>query len=259
MWNRRKYPRRTSPLDRRKNVLDAVIAYNKYGGYCVPISGLDRPAVQRILAGEIYEPDTIEFLVDHIDRGDIVHAGTYFGDFLPAIASACTEGGVVWAFEPNGESFRCAKITVALNELQNVRLTNFALAGNEAERTFLSRDERGRSLGGSSRLVSPGEASSQGGVVESVQSVAIDDVLPSDREVSVIQFDLEGFEQEALTGALETIRRCLPIIVCETLPAHDWLEANLFVLGYEIGESIHHNTVLRLDPRKVVRGPRSSA
>ena len=73
MWNRRKYPRRTSPLDRRKNVLDAVIAYNKYGGYCVPISGLDRPAVQRIVAGEIDDRVTIEFLVDHIDRGDIVH------------------------------------------------------------------------------------------------------------------------------------------------------------------------------------------
>jgi hypothetical protein len=85
-------------------VLQCCIAYNKYGGYCVPLASRYRVAARKILAGEVWEPTTIEFLMSYGSHGDIVHAGAYFGDFLPALSRSCAPGAKVWAFEPNPEN-----------------------------------------------------------------------------------------------------------------------------------------------------------
>jgi len=68
----------------RPGVLGCFVAYNPYGGYCVPQSSHHRPAAQMILRGRVWEPDTIKFVRDH--------AGTYFGDFIPALSAGCADG-----------------------------------------------------------------------------------------------------------------------------------------------------------------------
>ena len=102
------------------SALKCIVSYNKYGGYCVPELSRERPAAKRILAHDIYEPGTIERLQTHCGEGDVVHAGTYFGDFLPAIAGALARNARAWAFEPNRENYRCARITLELNDIPNV-------------------------------------------------------------------------------------------------------------------------------------------
>ena len=64
-------------------VLQCQVAYNMFGGYCVPLSSYCRPAAQAILNGQVWEPETIAELrkFAKIGGGDVVHAGTYFGDF----------------------------------------------------------------------------------------------------------------------------------------------------------------------------------
>jgi hypothetical protein len=64
------------------------------------------------------------------------------------------------------------------------------------------------------------------------------------RTVAIIQLDLEGHEQRALTGALRTIRRCGPALVMETLPDAGWIARNLTLLGYRLGERPAENVVL---------------
>ena len=80
------------------HVLRGVIAYNRHGGYCVPRSSIHRPCAQTILAGEVFEPPTVAAFEHHGRRGDIVHAGTYFGDMLPAAARA--RGGACGRVQP---------------------------------------------------------------------------------------------------------------------------------------------------------------
>ena len=81
-----------------------------------------------------------------------------------------------------------------------------------------------------------------------VDIVTVDEVVPPERMVSIIQFDVEGFEKEALTGALMTIHRCKPTIVLEQLPEEGWFSKNILSLGYRIvgvaGEKSHKNTIL---------------
>lgn len=221
------------------------IAYNAYGGYCVPLTSIHRPAAQAIVAGGVWEPETVEFLISHGVSGDIVHAGTFFGDFLPALARSRQGDAKVWAFEPNSENYHCACLTVSLNVLSNVILANQGLGDKREVLTLETREPNGVPLGGASRFT----AGETGGMRDSADFepadvIRLDDVIPEDRTVSVIQLDVEGFERRALDGAIRTIRRCLPVIVVETLPDEDWLAENLWPLGYKVGPTLHENTVL---------------
>ena len=239
----RETPRFTSLRNDSYGVLECCIAYTESGGFCVPLSSRHRPAAQKIMQGSIYEPQTIQFLLSNCNDGDIVHAGTYFGDFLPALSRACAPQAKVWAFEPNPENFGCAAITCAINGLQNVELRNAGLGAQQDTVAMLTKDRNGRALGGASRLV--GKApENPSGLTESVNIVALDDVVLIERNISIIQLDVEGYEKQSLTGALKTISRCLPVLVLETLPDDSWLSGNILRLGYTVDQNIHNNTVL---------------
>lgn len=245
---RRSFPRYRVPQSDCREVLGCCIAYTESGGFCVPLASRHRPAVQRVLQGHVYERSTIEFLTKHCGDGDIVHAGTYFGDFLPALSRACGLGAKVWAFEPNRESFRCASITCAINGLPNVELRNAALGAQSGTMSMLVKGRDGLALGGASRLTD--EEVEDQELVEVVEIVTLDQAVPAHRTIAIVQLDVEGYEERALYGGLATIRRCLPILVLETLPSRAWLEANLLGLGYRSGPGIHRNAVLLPPLRK---------
>lgn len=234
------------------STLDARLSYNRFGGYLVPNSSAHRPAAQLILRNEVYEADTIEFVRAHCADGDIVHAGAYFGDFLPALSSGCSPDAIVWAFEPNEENYRCAEVTTLVNGLRNVRLHHAGLGGRDDEVYVRIKDEDGRGLGGASSIVD--SADHRADLDQAVHLVAVDGVVPRRRHVSIIQLDVEGHEQAALAGAVATIRRCRPIIIVEVLPGSDllessWFDANIRSLGYEQTRVLDGNVVFTTSTR----------
>ena len=236
----------------RLTALKCIVSYNKYGGYCVPESSRHRPAARKILSNDVYEPNTIEFMMSNCGNGDIVHAGAYFGDFLPALSKGAAPGSKVWAFEPNPENYRCARITLEINDIANVVLTNAGLGARQEVLLMQTADENGHSLGGCSRIIA--KESNEAAEAETVQIVTINDMIGPDRNVSIIQLDVEGHEKEALAGALKTIQRCLPTIIFEvlsnsTLLGSDWFSENILSLGYRKINDIHDNSVFSCGPQ----------
>jgi FkbM family methyltransferase len=226
--------------------LKCFIAENAHGSYCVPALSRERPAARAILRGDVWEAETLAFLASQCGSGDVVHAGTYFGDFLPALSRAIAVGARVWAFEPSSDNFLCAGITLKLNAIGNVTLTHAALGAGPADALLCIGADGRRSAGGSSAIASGKEA---GRVYETVPVVALDDIVPGDRNVSILQLDVEHYEQQALAGALATIRRCRPLLILENLPADPgWHAANILSLGYESVACIDANQVLRAGP-----------
>lgn len=223
------------------HVLRGVIAYNRHGGYCVPRASLHRPCAQTILAGGVFEAPTVEALERYGLHGDIVHAGTYFGDMLPAAARACGPSRLVWACEPNHENFRCAAMTVALNGLTNVRLHHGALGDRAGLTTLMVSSPTGDSLGGRSHVVEPGTAPPD--TTYQVPVLRIDDIVPTDRPVALIQLDVERQERQALTGAMATIRRHRPALIVETPPDDAWIAAHLAPLGYRRAGKVGPNSL----------------
>jgi FkbM family methyltransferase len=216
------------------NLMNCLIGRNEFGVYCVPKAAAHRPASRAVLAGKVYEPDTIAFLRGNAAGGDIIHAGTFFGDFLPALASVANH---VWAFEPNPANHECALETINRNNLENVSLVHAAVSDEGGEVRLKVKGSFGRDLGGASHLVASSDTRAT-----AVPAVRIDDTVPDSARVTVLHFDVEGHETPALTGAMETIRRCRPIIVLETDVSGD-LKAALTALGYRRRGHVGVNTI----------------
>jgi FkbM family methyltransferase len=225
--------------------LDCVIAKNKYGVYCVPSAVRHRPAAQVVLQSRVWEPATIDLMRSVDPDGDVVHAGTFYGDFLPALASARGNGALVWGFEPSRESYRCAQITILLNGLENVVLTHAALGAIPGTALLATSDRAGVPAGGLSRIVKDPSVVVEGRTHENAQVVALDDVIGSDRQVALIQLDVEGYEPQALAGSIGTITRCRPLILVESLPDEAWFAENLAPFGYEATGFVNANRVIR--------------
>jgi len=106
------------------------------------------------------------------------------------------------------------------------------------------RQAGGEALGGGSQLMAEGDTSDQRQFVD-VDILALDDVVPADRQVSVIQLDVEQFEQQALAGAMRTIQRCRPILILENLPDENWLAEHILSMGYRMAGDVQGNKNLR--------------
>lgn len=225
-------------------VLNVKVAYNKYGAYCMPVSSQHRTLNQKILKGQVFEPDTIQYMMDNAKEGDIVHAGTFFGDFIPAISRGVSEKAKIWAFEPNPESYRCTQITMILNDIQNVSLLNAGLGDKPSKINLTTKDKKGVSLGGSSTI---GAQDKVAGTTEQIDILTIDGSVPKDRNISILQLDIEGFEKNALMGALETIKRCKPILILEDdhgFTKSEWFRDNILSLNYKMDKKLHYNQVI---------------
>ncbi len=233
-----------------------TIATNQYGHYCIPLSSAHRLCAQRILAGEVHEPDTIQFILDNCGDGDVIHAGAYFGDMLPALERNVK--GNVYVYEPNPENFKCTKITGYLNNM-GYHISKFALGEKKDEDVFIRiRDHLHNQLGGGSQIVKEPTPPLIHNQFLSAISTSIDDEFlyqqtiyadhikrnGKEYRISIIHLDIEGSEQLALTGAMDTITRCKPILILETLPNGEWIDRNLAELGYKITGKVHSNTIL---------------
>ncbi|QFU74717.1 FkbM family methyltransferase [Halioglobus maricola] len=220
-----------------------------------------RTAPRKVLRGEVYEPATLEFMMERCGDGDIVHAGTYFGDFLPALGGSCGPAAKIWAYEPNPENFRCARVTLLINDLDNVVLRNAGLGAAEDSLVMRVRDSEGTALGGKSHVVTTGSFDATTDVT--VDIVTVDATVPEDRHVSILQLDVEDQEQPALAGAIRTIRRCRPIVILEIREGNDllqstWFAESILALGYRESGRLHGNTVFEC-PVPPVQDPDSTS
>lgn len=224
----------------RFNGVTGFVAQNEFGSYCVPEASMQRPAARTVLMGGIWERGTIDYIADNC-HADLVHAGTYFGDFLPALSRRLPNGSQIWAFEPNPDNYRFAEATIRLNSLENIRLSPCGLGERRETVQLEVRTAAHRSMGGASRVVSEGADAER---VTEIGVVALDDAIPSERTVDLIHLDVEGYEQPVLAGALKLIARCRPLLVLEGLPSAAWIDQYLVPLGYRVANKVDENTIL---------------
>ncbi|MGI9414456.1 MAG: FkbM family methyltransferase [Hyphomicrobiales bacterium] len=220
-----------------------LLAANEHGTYCIPLDMAHRPAPQCTLRGEVWEAETLCRIRDHAaltpDR-DIVDAGAYFGDFLPALSRCLAPGARVWTVEPNADSFACARWTIELNRLTNVELSSVAL-GERAHRGRVRVRDGGAELGGASTIVGD-DAAVEREDLQEVDVVTLDSLVAG-RPVSVIHFDVEDYTAPALAGAMATIEAHRPLIIVEHDLADSAVKQALHALGYRRTGEVDKNSV----------------
>lgn len=220
-----------------------IYAQNLYGKYAIPVSSKDRPAAQSILKGDIWESKTIEFILNQNIDGDIIHAGTYFGDFLPAL-SKHNPNSKIYAFEGSKNSFEAASETIKINELYNVVLSHKILGDTNEKVNFLVSSDNQEDLGGVSSKV---KNESQHTIT--VEQVSLDKFIGLEKKVGLIQLDIEGEELDAIKGSENLIRKYRPILILERnkkLDSSEWFISFLNELGYQYINEIHGNLIYKV-------------
>ncbi|MGJ8544955.1 MAG: FkbM family methyltransferase [Sulfitobacter sp.] len=163
------------------------------------------------MRGEIYEPETQEYLAQLSAAGDIICGGAFVGDFLPRLDRAARAGGQVHSFEPNPVSFACAQHTIELNGLKNCRVHQCGIGHMASVMNLRVSKPDGNAMAARARII-PDKI--EGETVE-ISIVSLDSLVPADRPVSAIQLDIEGHELEAIKGAVRIISGNAPVIIVE--------------------------------------------
>lgn len=192
-------------------------AVNAYGLYCIPEVFRKREVAKLLLRGKVNEGRTLTLMQQFVGNGDIISGGAFVGDFLPFLSRSLKRGAHLHCFEPNPVGFAPTQMTLALNEVKNARLSPVAVGRARAVLPLLVADAEGRPMGGTSKIVE----SAQEGMTLDVELVPLDELVPEDRKVSVLQLDVEGHEAPALEGAARIIEKGRPLVVVETLAAQN--------------------------------------
>ena len=165
---------------------------------------IDAPTSQQILRG-CYEPYMQAAFTRHVRPGGVVydigaHAG--FHSLFCALLAGPT--GRVIAFEPNPGNLRSLTAQLELNPSLNVTVLPYAILDRNGDVRF----EAG---GGSSEghISEAGSFTVEGRCLDSL--VEQGSVPPP----SVIKIDVEGAEEQAITGALQVLRRYRPVVLCD--------------------------------------------
>jgi FkbM family methyltransferase len=213
--------------------METGIYINEYGRYCIP-KAHRRIDARKVKNGEIFEPETLEFVEKNIDNRCMISAGAYFGDMLPAFSSFTK--GLVFAFEPIPDHFVCACKTIKLNGLGNVLLYNKAVSDQNGMAYMRTHqpDKVRTPMEGSSTIVQKDEQHDV-----QVGTIRLDDCIPWNIDIGILQLDVEEHEDEALLGAQQTITRQLPLILVETMPTK--AKSLLDALGYKNTATVHFN------------------
>jgi FkbM family methyltransferase len=157
--------------------------------------------------------------------------------------------GWVHAVEAHPMIYEVMAMNFAENNVKNITAYHRAIWDTADKELFYPREDYARWRNRSSFGIEPRAAVSPHGHV--VQSMTVDELnLP---RVDAIKIDVQGSDLAAMRGAVETIKRCRPIIVfeLESYITERWFQEKAsdyldFVanIGYTVVEIYQHNYLI---------------
>lgn len=185
-------------------------------------------------------------------RGAAIDVGAHLGSTMLPLSSIFDH---VHSFEPNDFNFKILRANVVLNNLKNVSLYNNALyshathlsLGTEEQQEVVVALNDGDFNGMASQNLGAYLFTENGSGIFKHLTRTLDSY--EFNSVAFIKIDAQGADGEVLMGALQTIRRCQPVIVFEWEEnlsqnfnvSFGTIKNELSQLGYEISILKAHN------------------
>lgn len=165
----------------------------------------------QIMRGNGYEPHVTQTLINTLKTGDVfLDIGANIGYFTLLAASIVQTSGKVISFEPNIQNLQLIYASILENNFENIRVYPFAVSDSQQIMKIKHFCSNGF-------LESP---TSDQKNIQLVQTVRIDELLQSEKQINVIKMDIEGYEPPALRGMDNLIRKYRPVIFTEFSPWH---------------------------------------
>lgn len=145
---------------------------------------------------------------------EVVDIGGNIGLFSLAARAKIGDAGRVYAFEPNPAPRRKFERHLAINGIDNVKITPVALHNREGRATF-NFPKINTGEGSLSKLNYPDEAT------ESIEvEIKVGDDALRGANPRLVKIDVEGAEIGVLSGLKEITARAHPVIIAEYVPHH---------------------------------------
>jgi FkbM family methyltransferase len=178
-----------------------------------PIKGtLMRAVIRR----GIWERELTEVFVKYVRPGAlIIDAGANFGHFALVASHLAGHDALIFAFEPDPDTFVLLQENVALLQHANVIPVAAGLSNHAGELALCT--DAGNPGGHSFSSVNVRAA----GMSTRVPVFTIDEYLERHapgRRLDLLKIDVQGFEAKLIAGARATIQRDHPTIFCEVSP-----------------------------------------
>jgi len=151
-------------------------------------------------AFDTWEPLTTKLFKEVIRKDDVVlDLGANIGYYTLLASRLVGEEGRVIAFEPEPTNFEILTRNILLNDSRNVLTIQKAVTDKKGKTNLYvdSKDTGAHTLCNDNRLHKHIE----------VDTVSLDEFLPSSVKVDVIKMDIEGSEMKALAGMSNVIER----------------------------------------------------
>lgn len=150
-----------------------------------------------------HEPHMIKKLINFALEGETyVEIGANYGDFALQMSYKLGNKGKIYAFEPGRKVFECLDLSVKLNGLSDVIVTeNLAISDKQQDVIFVETGEEGAGTLGSHVVV--GNKSENDNIVQATTIDAYFENINS--SIDILRFDVEGSECKVLKGAEKII------------------------------------------------------
>ena len=199
---------------------------------------------QVIVVGYQWERHQVKLLEEYIEPSSVViEVGAHIGSHTVPMARLVGPWGRVYAFEPQRKIYRELYHNLALNGLTNVVPLRYAIGSGETCIIEMNPATPGNE--GGTGVGSGGDQAE----IRSLDSFGFE-------RVSLLKIDVEHYENEALDGAVDTIRRNRPVILIEIMGGEDYETASsdvldrihstwgkLEALGYTVSHVFKHDYI----------------
>lgn len=204
-----------------------------------------------IRTGAWYEPE-MDLIPYAVRAGDVaLDIGANFGVYAYHLSRAVGPGGRVYAFEPVPFTFRTCELVARILRFRNVEVIGKGCSDRSGRVAFRVPVQASRALSAGQAYLATRNDDRRGSETQVrwqdtrevwCDVVALDDFLPHGGDVSFVKADIEGAELLAFSGAVKTIERHCPTVVCEINPwliegfgwRLDELTGFFFTRGYDL-------------------------
>lgn len=166
-----------------------------------------------IVNGRLPEREELQIFFSLLpDDGVFIDIGANIGWYS---ILAAMSGANVYAFEPMPETYQRLTRNIALNSVPQIKTFAVGLGEKRAAETFYYHPN---ASGSSSRAnldyLEDGRTQAVNAMIDTLDRIACEERL---ERLDLIKCDIEGAELFAFRGAVETIKRFRPFVICEML------------------------------------------
>ena len=163
------------------------------------------------------EVNLIKQLVNNNEN--IIEVGSNIGTHTIPLAKHVSNGGQIFAFEPQSQNYKLLLDNINDNEIKNVEVSKLALSSKEGEAFMNKFDENKTSNFGDARIFSDNNENYEKVPVKTLDQIYYDKTQEN-FSVKLIKCDTQGQELNIIIGAKKIIDKYKPYLYVENDDVH---------------------------------------